>query len=49
MSKQYRIRVTGKPREEMDVDLLVQAILAIAAEQPVEEQVESDTSREESA
>jgi hypothetical protein len=29
MTKQWRIRITGKPRKEPDIALLVQAVLAL--------------------
>lgn len=49
VGKEYRIRVTGRPRKELDVDLLVQAILAIAEQQQDEQPQRPDAPREESA
>lgn len=38
MGKEYRIRVTGKPKKRIDVDLLAEAVVAIAEQQLLLEQ-----------
>ena len=49
VKKGYRLWVIGKPRNELDVDLLVQAILAIAGQQRNDQPEEPEAPREESA
>ena len=41
MTKQWRVRVSGKPRKQPDVALLVQAVLALS-EQLAQERVEHE-------
>lgn len=48
MTKEYRIKVSGRPRKEVDLDLLVQAVLAIT-EQRLEAQHAVDETDEASA
>lgn len=47
MPKQYRIRIRGKQRDDIDVDLLAQALLMIAedlkAEQDQQKNEQQDT------
>jgi len=42
MTKQWRVRVSGKPRKQPDIALLVQAVLAIS-EQLAGEQSERES------
>jgi hypothetical protein len=42
MTKQWRVRVSGKPRKQPDIALLVQAVLALS-EQLAQERAERET------
>lgn len=41
MTKQWRVRISGKPRKEPDVAMLVQAVLALS-EQLARERAETE-------
>jgi hypothetical protein len=42
MPKQYRIRIRGKQREDVDIDLLAQALLMIAEDLQTREDDKND-------
>jgi hypothetical protein len=50
MSKHYRIRVRGKQRDDMDIELFAQALLMVIedlqAEQRRQEQTDDESSQE---
>jgi len=43
MPKQYRIRIKGKQRGDIDLDLLAQALLMVAEDLQAEQQDQEDT------
>jgi hypothetical protein len=52
MTKQWRVRVSGKPRKEPHVGMLVQAVLALAEQlnqERIEEATEPSKAREETS